>query len=85
MHELDIQQRFHMLQREVEAAVSLSKDARLDFTAAIDSLRIEVEVLKMFMERSHPEFETLYPKLKEQALQAINPEWMGSRGELAGS
>jgi hypothetical protein len=80
MHELDIQQRFHMLQREVEAAVSLSKDAKLDLTAAIDSLRIEVEVLKIFIERSHPQFATLYPQLKDQALQAINPEWIGSPG-----
>ena len=84
MHELDIQQRFHMLQREVEAAVSLSKDAKLDFTAAVDSLRIEVEVLKMFLERFHPEFAQLYPKLKEQALQAINPEWIGSPGGMTG-
>jgi hypothetical protein len=38
----------------------------------------------MFIERFHPEFAALYPKLKEQALQAINPEWIGSPGGMTG-
>ena len=47
-------------------------------TAAVDSLKIELEVVKMFIERHHSEFAKIYPKLREEALQAINPEWMGS-------
>jgi hypothetical protein len=79
MQEIDIQQRFHLLQREIEAAVSLLKEAKLDFAASLDALKIELEVVKIFMERHHPEFATVYPKLKEEALQAIDPEWLGSK------
>jgi hypothetical protein len=30
------------------------------------------------MERYHPGFAESYPKFREEAIQAINPEWMGS-------
>jgi hypothetical protein len=46
--------------------------------AAIDSLRIELEVLKSYMERYHPGFAESYPKFREEAIQAIDPEWIGS-------
>jgi hypothetical protein len=46
--------------------------------AAIDSLKIELEVLKSYMERYHPGFAESYPKFKEEAIQAIDPEWIGS-------
>jgi hypothetical protein len=47
--------------------------------AAIDSIKIELEVLKMYMERFHPGFADSYPKFREEAIQAIDPEWMGSQ------
>jgi hypothetical protein len=28
------------------------------------------------MEKYHPEFARLYPKLREEAIQSIDPEWM---------
>jgi hypothetical protein len=56
-----------------------SQDSKLDLTAAIDSIRIELEVLKTYMERYHPGFAESYPKFREEAIQAIDPEWMGAR------
>jgi hypothetical protein len=60
VQEIGIQQRFHLLQREIEAAGSLAKEAKLDLTAAVDSLKIELEVVKMFIERHHSEFAEIY-------------------------
>jgi hypothetical protein len=81
MEEKDIQQRFHLLQQEVEAAVSLIADMKLNSTAAIDALKIEVEVLRRFMERYHPDFARRYAELRTQVIQEVNPEWVepGSR------
>jgi hypothetical protein len=45
MQDADIQQRFHLMQREFEAAVSFMREAKIDLTAAIDSLKIEIEIL----------------------------------------
>ncbi|HYA27247.1 MAG TPA: hypothetical protein VEI95_00410 [Acidobacteriota bacterium] len=81
MQELDIEQRFHLMQKEIEAAVSLLKEAKLDLTATVDSLKIEIEALKTFMKRHHPGFAEAYPKLKEEAIQAIDPEWMAATEE----
>jgi hypothetical protein len=46
--------------------------------ATIDSLKIELEVLKSYMERYHPGFAESYPKFREEAVQAIDPEWLGA-------
>jgi hypothetical protein len=85
MENVDIEQRFHLMQKEIEATVSVMKDARIDLMAAIDLMRIELEVLKMYMERYHPGFSQSYPKLREEAIQAIDHEWMGSQPEKIGS
>jgi hypothetical protein len=39
MNETGIQQRFHLMQKEIEAIATLSKDAKIDLTAAVDSTR----------------------------------------------
>jgi len=75
MQELDIEQRFHLMQKEIEATASLLKDAKLDLTSAIDSMKIELEILKTYMERCHSEFAKSYSALREEAIQAIDPEW----------
>ena len=42
------------------------------------TLKIELEVLKIYVERYHPGFAESYPKFREEAIQSMNPEWMGS-------
>ena len=81
MQELDIEQRFHLMQKEIEATVALLKEAKLDLTASVDSLKIEIEALKTYIERHHPDFAESYAKLKEEAIQAIDPEWLAASGE----
>lgn len=76
MQDLDIEQRFHLMQKEIEATVSLLEEAKLDLTASVDSLKIEIEALKTYIERHHPGFSESYTKLKDEAIQAIDPEWL---------
>ena len=78
MEDSDLKHRFHLMQTEIEATASLLKDAKIDLISALDSLKIEVAVLKTFMERYHPEFAKTYAALREEAIQAIDPEWPGS-------
>jgi len=86
MEELDIKHQFHLLQKEVEAAVSLTEDVKLNLLAAIDSLKIEVEVLKRFMERYHTDFPRRYPELREELMREVDPEWLeqSERSKRAG-
>jgi hypothetical protein len=86
MEELDIKHQFHLLQKEVEATVSLTEEVKLNLLAAIDSLKIEVEVLKRFMERYHADFPRRYPELKEEMMREVDPEWIehSERSDRAG-
>ncbi len=76
MEELDIKNQFHLLQKEVEAAVSLTEEVKFNLLSAIDSLKIEVEVLKRFMERYHADFPRRYPELREEMMREVDPEWL---------
>jgi hypothetical protein len=79
MEDAEIERRFHLLQTEIEATGSLLKDSKIDLTAAIDSLRIEVEILKSYMERYHPSFGETYSELRQEAIQSIDPEWVETK------
>ena len=76
MEEKDLEHRFHLVQKEIEAAVSLTQDLKLDLFSTIDALKIEVEVLRRFMQRYHPDSPRVYPDLKAEVVQEVNPEWM---------
>jgi hypothetical protein len=47
----------------------------------VDSLKIEVEALKTYIERHHPDFAESYGRLKEEAIQVIDPEWLAASEE----
>lgn len=81
MEDLDIKHRFHLMQAEIEATASSLKDTKVELTLAIGSIKIELEILKACMERFHPEFGWSYAKLREDAIQAIDPEWSGADSE----
>jgi hypothetical protein len=74
MEEKQIEQRVHLLQQEVEAAVALVEQVKLNCAAATDALKIEIEVLRRFMEHAYPDFPRRYTELRAQVLQAVNPE-----------
>jgi hypothetical protein len=75
MEEKELQQRFHLLQQEVEAAISLVEEVRLNHAAAVDALKIEVEVLRRFMAGYDPDFARRYDELRGLVIHEINPEW----------
>ena len=70
----DIQQQLHLLQKQAEATTFLNTETQLNLLAAIDCVRVEVEVLKRFMERSRPDFGRQYAALWEEVIQAVDPQ-----------
>ena len=82
MQDAGMQQEFHLMQEAIEAMGFLMKKAKIDLTAAIDPIRMELEVLKTYMERYYPGFAESCSKLSEEAIQLINPEWMGSQSPV---
>ncbi|MGE0821884.1 MAG: hypothetical protein AB7G75_09055 [Candidatus Binatia bacterium] len=80
MEEADIKQQLHLLQKEVEAAVSLVEDVKLDLQSSVDSLKIENEILRRFLEQHHPDFGKVYPELREAVIREVDPEWSEKQG-----
>lgn len=78
MEDSDIKLRLHLMQTEIDATASLLKDAKIDLTSALDSIKIELEVLKTYMARHDPEFAKTYPGLRQEVIQSIDPEWLGT-------
>lgn len=74
MEDSDVKHRFHLMQTEIEAT-ALLKDAKIDLTSAVDSMKIELKILKTYLTRYHPEFAKTYAALREEAIQSIDPEW----------
>ena len=74
MEEKQIEQRFHLLQQEVEAAGALVEQAKLNCAAATEALKIEIEVLRRFMEHAYPDFPHRYAELRAQVRHSVNPE-----------
>jgi hypothetical protein len=87
MEDIEIKQQFHLLQQQAEAMASLAEDTKLNLLAAIDSLSIELEIVKRFMDQQHPEFGRRYPALKETVTREVDPEWMAKsqKGAKPGS
>lgn len=78
MEEKDIKQQFHLLQKEVETAGARIEDTRLNLVATIDALKLEIEILKRFMERYHADFSRRYSELREELMREVDPEWLAS-------
>jgi hypothetical protein len=75
MEDADIRQELHLLQKQVEAAVSLLEESKLNLLSQIDGLKIEVEVLKRMLASSHSDFSGQYAQIKDSVTRAIDPEW----------
>ncbi len=82
MEDSDLKHRFHLIQTEIEATASLLKDAKIDLTSAVDSIKIEMEILKTFIGAlsSRVRQESMRPS-REEAIQTIDPEWAGGGTE----
>jgi hypothetical protein len=74
MEEREIQQRLHLLHQEVEAAIALVEEVKLTCATATAALKIEMEVLRRFLEQDHPDFARRSAELRTQVLQEANPE-----------
>ena len=75
MSSKDTERRLRLMEKQVEAAVSLLQDTKIDLLSKNDSLKIEIETLKAFLQRSHPELENSYQAMRDEVLRNIDPEW----------
>ena len=74
MHNTKIEEQYRLLQREVVLAGEAIDTLRREHLAEIDSLRLEIEILRRCLISIHPEFAGRYEVLREQVLRQTYPE-----------
>ncbi|MGE3540350.1 MAG: hypothetical protein AB7N91_23275 [Candidatus Tectimicrobiota bacterium] len=81
MHEAEIAERLHLLQQELILTGESLETMRRDARAALDALRLDIEVLRRCFLQLHPDFAGQYAATRAQLMQAIDPEATASQEE----
>lgn len=72
--ELELEEKVNLLEKEVKLLAEDSEKTRLDLEEGVDSLRLEIESLKMVLKDFVPDFQDTFRKVKNTVLREIDPE-----------
>ncbi|OIP62737.1 MAG: hypothetical protein CO150_08300 [Nitrospirae bacterium CG_4_9_14_3_um_filter_53_35] len=75
MKEKELETRISLLERELSVLVEELDKLKLDHRGELDTLRIEIETLKSFLEKRHSDFAGIFDRIKSETLAEKNPEW----------
>jgi hypothetical protein len=78
MHDQEIQQRFHLMQKEIEATGSLMREGEDRSYCRYRLAKNWIGSLENIYGALPSRICRSYPKFREEAIQSINPEWIGS-------
>jgi hypothetical protein len=82
MEELDLKQQLHLLRQQVEAVASLLADTKLSLVSRIDTVELEVEILRRFLTQAYTDFPRRYRALREEVVREVDPEWIEAPSEV---
>ena len=74
--ELELEERTNLLEKEVNLLGEDSEKTRLDLEEAVDSLRLEIESVKMVLKGLLPDFQNKFRNIKNTVLREIDPQWI---------
>jgi hypothetical protein len=74
MKEKEVEKQLNILQREIAVNGEELEALRREQRAAMDALRLEVEMLRRCLIRLYPDFNKCLATLREEVVQEINPE-----------
>jgi hypothetical protein len=74
--ELELEEKVNLLEKEVHLLGDDSEKMRLDLEEAADSLRLEIESVKMVLKDLVPDFEDKFRDIRNTVLREIDPQWI---------
>ena len=74
MTEAQSAEQFRLLQQEIVLAGEAIETLKRDQRAAIDALRLDVEVLKRCLLQVHPELDTQFEAIRASLIREFDPE-----------
>jgi hypothetical protein len=74
MREAEITEQFRLFQQEIVLAGEAVETLKRDQRAAIDALRLEMEVLKRCLFQLHPELAAQFESMRATLIREFDPE-----------
>jgi hypothetical protein len=74
--ELELEEKVNLLEKEIKLLSDGEEKVRFDMEEAVDSLRLEVESVKMILKELVPDFREKFDDIKSTVLREIDPQWM---------
>ena len=74
--ELELEEKINLLEKEIKVLGEDAEKMKLDLEEAVDSLRLEIEAVKMAIQDLVPDFQGKFRSSKKSVLQEIDPQWI---------
>ncbi len=78
--ELELEERLDLIQKEVNLLGEDAEKMRLDVEETVDSLRLEIESVKMVLKELIPNFQEKFSSIKNTVLREVDPQWIAKNG-----
>ena len=74
MNNIELEEQLRLLQQELIQGGEIVDELKRDHRAELDALRLEVEVLRQWLMRMHPDMAAQYEELREEVFRQVDPE-----------
>jgi len=74
--EIELDEKVNLLEKEVKLLGEDAEKERLDLEEAVDSLRLEIEAMKMILKEILPGFQQKFSSIKNTVLREVDPQWI---------
>lgn len=74
--EIELDEKVNLLEKEVRLLGQDVEKMKLDLEEAADSLRLEIESVKMTLKELLTDFQKNFSIIKNKVLREINPQWI---------
>ena len=77
--ELELEEKINLQEKEINLLGEAAGKVRLDLEEAVDSLRLEIEAVKMILKELVPNFQEKFNDIKNSVLREIDPQWINKK------
>jgi len=77
--ELELEEKINLQEKEINLLGEAEGKVRLDMEESVDSLRLEIEAVKMILKELVPNFQEKFNDIKNTVLREIDPQWINKK------
>jgi len=77
--ELELEEKINLQEKEINLLGEAEGKVRLDLEEAVDSMRLEIEAVKMTLKELVPNFQEKFNDIKNSVLREVDPQWINKK------